>query len=66
MQVEVERIHREEAINALTHGLGALASIAGGIAVITAAARFGDLWQLAGQRYGSPGCAFWITAPSIS
>lgn len=48
MQVEVERIHREEAINVLTHGLGALASIAGGIAVITAAARFGDLWQLAG------------------
>jgi hemolysin III len=39
---------REEVVNALTHGLGVLASIAGGAVVITLAARFGDLWQLVG------------------
>jgi hemolysin III len=39
---------REEIVNALTHGLGVLASIAGGVVVITLAARFGDFWQLVG------------------
>jgi hemolysin III len=39
---------REEVVNALTHGLGILASLAGGAVVITLAARFGDVWQLVG------------------
>jgi hemolysin III len=39
---------REELVNALTHGLGVLASLAGGAVVITLAARVGDLWQLVG------------------
>jgi hemolysin III len=39
---------REEFANALTHGLGATAALAGGAVLITLAARFGDAWQLAG------------------
>jgi hemolysin III len=37
---------REELINALTHGLGATAALAGGAVLITLAALFGDGWQL--------------------
>ncbi len=39
---------REELVNALTHGLGAVAALAGGAVLITLAAIFGDGWQLAG------------------
>ncbi len=39
---------REEVANALTHGLGATAALAGGAVLITLAALFGDGWQLAG------------------
>ena len=39
---------REEAVNALTHGLGVLMSIIGAAVLITLGARFGDPWQLAG------------------
>lgn len=38
----------EELANALTHGLGAVAALAGGAVLITLAAVFGDGWQLAG------------------
>ena len=38
----------EELANALTHGLGAAAALAGGAVLITLAAVFGDGWQLAG------------------
>ncbi|BDU17743.1 PAQR family membrane homeostasis protein TrhA [Lysobacter auxotrophicus] len=37
---------REEFVNALTHGLGATAALAGGAVLITLAALFGDGWQL--------------------
>jgi hemolysin III len=37
---------REELFNALTHGLGATAALAGGAVLITLAALFGDGWQL--------------------
>ena len=37
---------QEELANALTHGLGALASMAGGVVLISLAAVHGDLWQL--------------------
>jgi hemolysin III len=37
---------REEIANALTHGLGALASVIGGAVLITLAALFGDPWQV--------------------
>src|SRR5690606_13149319 len=40
--------HREEIASALTHGMGAVASVAGGAVLITLAAVFGDGWQLAG------------------
>ena len=39
---------REELANALTHGLGAAAALAGGAVLITLAAIRGDGWQLAG------------------
>lgn len=39
---------REELANALTHGLGATAALAGGAVLITLAALYGDGWQLAG------------------
>lgn len=39
---------REEIANALTHGLGATAALAGGAVLITLAALYGDGWQLAG------------------
>ncbi|MGO1071804.1 PAQR family membrane homeostasis protein TrhA [Lysobacter sp. CA199] len=37
---------REEIANALTHGLGATAALAGGAVMITLAALHGDAWQL--------------------
>ena len=39
---------REELLNALTHGLGATAALAGGALLVTLAALHGDRWQLAG------------------
>ena len=39
---------REELANALTHGLGATAALAGGAVLITLAALHGNGWQLAG------------------
>lgn len=39
---------REEIANALTHGLGATAALAGGAVLITLAAVHGDGWQLVG------------------
>ncbi len=38
----------EELVNALTHGLGAVAALAGGAVLVTLAALHGDAWQLAG------------------
>jgi hemolysin III len=37
---------REELLNALTHGIGALASAIGGAVLITLAAVYGDTWQV--------------------
>ena len=39
---------REEVANALTHGFGAVAALAGGAVLITLAAVWGDGWQIAG------------------
>ena len=38
----------EELVNALTHGLGAVASVAGGAVLITLAALWGDVWHVVG------------------
>ena len=43
-----DRAPGEELANALTHGLGAVAALAGGALLITLAALHGDGWQLAG------------------
>ncbi|MCG6117163.1 MAG: hemolysin III family protein [Aquimonas sp.] len=40
-------LHPEEVWNALTHGVGALASLVAGAVLITLAALWGDGWQLA-------------------
>lgn len=37
---------QEELINAVTHGVGALASTAGGSVLVTLAVLFGDTWQI--------------------
>jgi hemolysin III len=37
---------RDELASALTHGLGAIAALAGGAVLITLAAIYGDVWQL--------------------
>lgn len=39
---------REERANALTHGVGALAALVGGIVLVSMSARYGSGWQLAG------------------
>ncbi|MGH8077571.1 MAG: PAQR family membrane homeostasis protein TrhA [Lysobacter sp.] len=39
---------REELANALTHGLGAIAALAGSGVMVALAARYGDGWQLIG------------------
>ncbi|SDD15445.1 PAQR family membrane homeostasis protein TrhA [Aquimonas voraii] len=39
-------LHREELLNALTHGVGVFASAAAGAVLITLAALWGDAWQL--------------------
>ncbi|MBN6149580.1 hemolysin III family protein [Xanthomonas sp. AmX2] len=39
---------RDEVASAVTHGLGAIAALAGGAVLITLAAIYGDGWQLAG------------------
>jgi hemolysin III len=39
---------REEIVNALTHGIGAVIALAAGAVLITLAAVYGDMWQLAG------------------
>jgi len=43
-----EEHFREELANALTHGLGATAALAGGAVLVTLAALHGDGWQLTG------------------
>jgi len=45
--VDLPHPHREELANALIHGVGVVASVAGGAALITLAAVFGNAWQIA-------------------
>lgn len=44
--MQVKDDHREELVNAITHGLGVVASLGGGAVLITLAAVFGDVWQI--------------------
>ncbi|SEL69939.1 hemolysin III [Pseudoxanthomonas sp. GM95] len=46
LQAHPETNLRDEIASALTHGLGAVASLAGGAVLITLAALYGDAWQL--------------------
>ncbi|MFC3550961.1 hemolysin III family protein [Lysobacter cavernae] len=48
LQLQPAASVREELVNALTHGVGATAALAGGAVLITLAALYGDGWQLAG------------------
>jgi hemolysin III len=47
LQAHPETDLREEIASALTHGLGAVAALAGGAVLITLTALYGDGWQLA-------------------
>jgi hemolysin III len=47
-QMSIGDTFREEVANALTHGFGAVAALAGGAVLITLAAVWGDGWQIAG------------------
>ncbi len=46
--VPVPHSHAEERVNALTHGLGLVLSIVGGIALFVSALSQGDAWRVAG------------------
>ncbi len=46
LQAHPETNLRDELASALTHGLGAIAALAGGAVLITLAALYGDGWQL--------------------
>lgn len=49
-----EQICREERWNALTHGIGAVLSVVGAMALVWTAALYGNGWQLAGcTSYGA-------------
>lgn len=41
------RLHREEAANALTHAIGAILALAGGISLVVAVRATGNRWQIA-------------------
>ncbi len=58
---------REEIANALTHGVGATAALAGGAVLITLAARFGDGWQVTGAVvFGCASGAVVVGAPVVA
>jgi hemolysin III len=42
----LDRVHREELANALSHGLGLALSLSAGAVMITLAAVWGDVWQI--------------------
>ena len=50
----------EELANALTHGVGAAAALAGGAVLVTLVALFGDGWQLAGGVAYTAGTFFYM------
>ena len=55
----------EELANALTHGVGAAAALAGGAVLITHTAIFGDGWQLAGAIVFGVALLLLYTASSL-
>lgn len=47
MKARIEAVpRREEVVNALTHGIGIAASLAGGIVLVTLSAATGNVWQI--------------------
>ena len=56
---------REELANALTHGLGVIASLCGGSVLITLAAMTGDGWRLAGAIVFSVSMLMLYTASTL-
>ncbi len=56
---------REELANALTHGIGLIASVCGGAVLITLAAKMGDGWQLAGAIVYSLSMLLLYTASTL-
>lgn len=58
-------VPREEVASALTHGLGAVASIAGAAVLITLAAVFGDAWQVVGASVFGASLVLLYTASTL-
>ena len=58
-------IPREEVASALTHGLGAVASVAGGAVLVTLAAVFGDAWQVVGASVFCASLVLLYTASTL-
>jgi len=65
MQMDDVIIPREEVASALTHGLGALASVAGGAVLVTLAAVFGDAWQVVGASVFCASLVLLYTASTL-
>lgn len=56
---------REELWNAITHGLGAVAALAGGAMLITLAAIYGDAWQIVGAAVYAVSLVLLFTASTL-
>lgn len=55
----------EEWVNALTHGFGAVASMVGGVVLVSLAVRFGDLWQILGASIYSASLVLLYSASTL-
>jgi hemolysin III len=57
------RVHLEEWLNALTHGIGAVVSLAAGAVLITLASIYGDRWAVIGASvYGASLLALYVAS----
>jgi hemolysin III len=56
---------REELWNAITHGLGAVAALAGGVMLVSLAALYGDAWQLVGAAVYAVSLVLLFTASTL-
>lgn len=60
-----ENSSREEWANALSHGLGAVASMVGGVVLVSFAVRFGDFWQVLGTSIYSVSLVLLYSASTL-
>jgi hemolysin III len=60
-----EYSHREEVANTITHGLGAVASLVGGVALVAMAVASGDPWRIIGASVFSIALVLLYTASAV-